>query len=60
MEPVVRYNGKWFKITPKPFEPERMTEEIAWMKVKDPSKTYADWFKQESNLSKLLYNERPS
>jgi hypothetical protein len=56
-QPLVRYNGKWFKITPKPYEPERVTGEIAWLKIKD-SKTYADWFKRERNLSSLVYNER--
>ena len=60
MEPVVRYQGKWVKITAKPNEPERVTEEIAWMKIRDPAATYAEWFKRERNLSKLLYNERPS
>lgn len=59
MEPLVRYNGKWFKILPKKFEPERMTEEIAWLKIKE-NKGYLEWFKRERNLSKILYNERAS
>ena len=60
LEPVVRANGKWFKILPRPWEPERVTEEIAWEKIKNPAYTPADWYKRERNLSKLFYNERAS
>lgn len=59
MEPaLVRFKGQWYKIVPKAFEPERITEEIAWMKLKNPAATYADWYKRERNLSKILYNEQ--
>jgi len=55
---LVRYNGTWYKITPKPNEPERVTEEVAWLKIKGEG-GYPEWFKRERNLSKILYNERP-
>jgi hypothetical protein len=56
MEPLVRYNGKWFKIVPKAYEPERQTFEVAWMKIKE-NLGYAAWFKRERNISKIIYNE---
>jgi hypothetical protein len=56
MEPLVRYKGKWFKILPKPFEPERLTFEVAWMKIKHGT-GYPQWFKKERNISKIVYNE---
>lgn len=57
MYPLVRYNGKWYKVTPKQYESERQTEDIVWLKLKE-NKDYAEWFKRERNLSKILYNER--
>ena len=56
METLVRYNGKWFKITPKPGEPARITHEVAWLKIKE-GKGYKEWFEQERKISKILYNE---
>jgi hypothetical protein len=56
METLVRYNKKWYKIVPKPFEPERITFEVAWMKIRDNA-GYLEWFKKERNISKILYNE---
>lgn len=32
---LIRYKGKWIKIIPKPYEPERRTRLIAWMMVRD-------------------------
>lgn len=55
MQPLIRYNGQWFKITPKPYEPERVTFEIAWMKLNGDG--YLQWFKKERNISKIVYNE---
>jgi hypothetical protein len=56
METLVRYNGKWLKIIPKMNEPERITREIAWLKIKE-NKGYKEWFEKERNISKILYNE---
>lgn len=56
MLPLVRYNGKWFQVIPKPGEPTRMTHELIWMKLKE-NKTAAQWFEKERKISKLLYNE---
>jgi hypothetical protein len=36
MSATVRYNGKWYKITPKQYEPERQTNQIAWTMIREP------------------------
>jgi hypothetical protein len=36
MPDLARYNGKWYKITPKPYEPERQTNQVAWMMIREP------------------------
>jgi len=56
MQPILRYNGLWYKIIPKPYEVERITFEIAWLKIRE-NKSYKEWFKKERNISALLYNE---
>jgi hypothetical protein len=54
---LVRYNGKWFRVQTKPFEPERMTTDIAWLQIKEqltPQEAYRKWFKEQRNISQLL------
>lgn len=54
---MVRYNGKWVMITPKPFEPERMTADIAWIQIKESvsvEEAYRRWYKTQRNISRLL------
>ena len=54
---LVRYQGKWFRITPKPYEPERMTTDIAWLQIKEglsPQDAYRTWFEQQRRISRLL------
>ena len=55
---VVRYRGTWYRITPKAYEPERQTFQIAWSQIregKSPASAYRDWFKSEQNEMKLFY-----
>ena len=56
---AVRYNGMWHKITPKPYEPERQTHEIAWSMLLDPKITpalaYRKWYAGEQRKAKVLY-----
>jgi hypothetical protein len=54
---LVRYNGKWYVIKTKPFEPERMTTDIAWLQIKEqltPQEAYKKWFKEQRIISQLL------
>lgn len=55
---TVRYKGVWFAITPKPYESERQTTEIAWRMIKngeDSVTAYRMWFLNERNKAKLFY-----
>ena len=57
-EKAVRYNGKWFKITPKNYEPERQTSEIAWrmiLKGEDSKTAYRNWYAEEQKKANIFY-----
>ena len=54
---VVRFNGKWITIHPKPFEPERMTTDVAWLQIKEgitAVEAYLRWFENARRISRLL------
>lgn len=54
---LVRYNGAWHVIKPKPYEPERMTTDIAWIQIReklDAATSYRRWFEKQRKLSRLL------
>jgi len=54
---LVRFEGRWFRISPKPFEPERMTTDIAWLQIKEgltPAEAYRRWFEDQRRISRLL------
>jgi len=54
---LIRFQGKWYEINPKPFEPERMTADIAWLQIKEnvsPEEAYRRWFERQRKLSRLL------
>lgn len=56
---AIRYNGQWFKVIPKPYEPERQTYEIAWQRVREPlvlsPEAYRKWYANEQRKVKVLY-----
>lgn len=54
---LVRFQGKWFEVHPKQYEPERMTAEIAWLQIKQQltaEEAYRRWFERQRKLSRLL------
>lgn len=54
---LVRYQGRWRTIHVKPFEPERMTADIAWLQLTEgltPHEAYVRWFAIQRKLSPLL------
>jgi len=54
---LVRYNGTWMKIHSRPFEPERMTTDIAWSQIKEgltPQEAYRRWFEKQRRISRVL------
>jgi hypothetical protein len=57
MEYIVRYNGQMVVITPKYFEPERMTTDIAWIQIIEkvsPQEAYRLWFERQRRISRVL------
>jgi hypothetical protein len=59
---LVRYQGQWKSIRVKPFEPERMTTDIAWLQIKEglsPEQAYVRWFAEQRKLSRLLQQWNP-
>ena len=54
---TVRYNGKWFKIQKKPYEPERQTYEVAWMQIKgmEVKEAYRKYFETQQKEAQILY-----
>jgi hypothetical protein len=54
---IVRYNGKLITIRSRPFEPERMSTDIAWIQIKEevtPEEAYRKWFERQRRISRLL------
>lgn len=54
---LVRYNGRWYRIRPRAFEPERMTTDIAWLQIKEKlssEEAYRKWFERQRKISRLL------
>jgi len=54
---LIRFCGKWYEIHPKPYEPERMTLDIAWIQIRDgvsAKEAYQRWFEQQRKLSRIL------
>ena len=58
MVPAIRVQGKWYKVMPKQYEPERQTYNIAYTLISKgttPEVAYREWFAQERKDAKLLY-----
>lgn len=54
---IVRYNGQLKAIHPKPYEPERMTTDIAWLQIKEgctAEEAYRKWYESQRKISRLL------
>lgn len=56
---AIRYEGKWYAISAKPYEPEKQTYQIAWMLAKNPEMTpaeaYRKFFERQRHEAKVLY-----
>jgi hypothetical protein len=56
---IVRHNGKWYKIIPKAYEPEKQTNTVAWSQILDPLLTpeaaYRKFYEQQREDAKVLY-----
>jgi len=55
---MMRYMGEWFKITPKPYEPEKQTIGVGWLQIrnkKNPEEAYRQYFQKQREEAKILY-----
>lgn len=58
MTQVVRYNGRWYNIVPKAYEPERQTHQIAWTIIRNSTSSqdaYREWYAVEQKKVSVLY-----
>jgi hypothetical protein len=53
---AVRWKNQWFRVVPRPGEPERQTADIAWLRIKGDSTPYLTWFQNERRIARLLAN----
>ena len=57
MPAAVRYNGKWFTVIPKSYEPERQTYQVAWMQITEgmpAEEAYRKYYETLRKESKVL------
>jgi hypothetical protein len=56
---IVRFQGKWFKIHPKQYEPEMQTTRVAWAMIREPlilkEEIYIKYFENQRKEAKVLY-----
>lgn len=56
---TIRYNGVWYKIHAKPYEPEQQTFEVAWAQIREPTVgplvAYRTYFEKQRGDMKVLY-----
>lgn len=56
---TVRYNGVWYKIHAKPYEPEKQTFSVAWAQIREPTlgpaHVYRKYFEKQREDVKVLY-----
>lgn len=54
---IVHYNGQFYEIKPRPFEPERMTTDVAWIQIREDvsaEEAYRRWFETQRRISRVL------
>jgi len=56
---MLRYKGKWYKVTPKAYEPERQTAQVAWAQIREPQLTKEDVYRtyctKQRDDARILY-----
>ena len=56
---IFRYKGNWYKVTPKAYEPERQTTQVAWLQMREPTITaqdaYRKFYEKQRLEAKILY-----
>lgn len=59
MEQLLRYQGKWYKISAKKYEPEIQTIKVSWNMIKglNQDESYRKFFEERQKDSEILYKE---
>lgn len=56
---IVRYEGKWYKITRKAYEPESQTSQVAWAQIREPMiapiEHYRRFYEKQRKEARILY-----
>lgn len=56
---IVRYNGKWYKINAKAYEPESQTAQVVWSQLREPNLTipehYKNFYEKQRKEARILY-----
>ena len=56
---LYRYNGRWYKVKAKPYEPERQTSKVAWSQIREPeivtAEHYRRMFETQRKEARILY-----
>jgi hypothetical protein len=56
---TVRYNGIWYKINARQYEPEKQTHTVAWNQILNPTLSptmiYKNYFDKQREEAKVLY-----
>ena len=56
---LIRYKGIYYKVTPKPYEPERQTAQVAWAQIREPeivtTEHYKKFFEKQRKEAQILY-----
>jgi hypothetical protein len=56
---IVRFQGKWYKIHPKPYEPEMQSVQVAWAMIRQPlaskDEIYIKYCDKQRKEAKVLY-----
>lgn len=52
------YEGQWYSVKPRPYEPEIQSVKVAWLQIKKKitsQEAYIEFFKKQREEAKILY-----
>lgn len=54
---LYRHEGKWYKISRKPYEPESQSAQVAWRQIRGETSTeaYKNFFEKQRKEAQILY-----
>lgn len=56
---LYRFNGKWYKVNKKPYEPESQTAQLVWSQLREPELSipehYKRFYEKQRKEARILY-----